>query len=97
MIGDGLVTMRGTGRERRAVTLVRDERATGFRGTWAGSMIGRMFVYDGALAQGRPVLTLKDQGPSFSGDGEPRYRRVITIESDDVRLLESEVQGGDGS
>jgi hypothetical protein len=60
-------------------------------------MIGHMFVCDGALAQGARVLTRKNQGPSFSGDGESRYRNVMTIENDDARLLESEVQGGDGN
>jgi len=56
-----------------------------------------MFVYDGALSEDRRKLTLENEGPSFTGEGTARYRDVMTIDGDDLRLLHSEVQGEDGS
>lgn len=86
----------GQGSIRSVLTLGFDPRSQRFKGTWAGSMMPHMFLYDGTLdAEGR-VLTLDTEGPSFTGEGTARYRDIVELQGDDLRLLTSEVQGPDG-
>lgn len=96
VIGEAEGSMPGCGLGRWVVTLGWDAQAARFRGSWVGSMMGHMFVYDGALSDDRRVLTLQNEGPSFTGQGTARYRDIVMLESDDLRLLHSEVEGEDG-
>ncbi len=69
-----------------------------FVGTWVGSMMSHLWVYDGTLDVARKVLTLTAEGPSFSGDGAmSKYRDVVEIKSPDHRTLTSSVQQPDGT
>lgn len=72
--------------------------ATGrFLGSWIGSMMSHMWVYDGELDEAGHTLTLSVDGPSFTKPGEQAsYRDVITFESDDRRVLTSSILGDDG-
>ena len=68
-----------------------------FVGTWVGSMMTHLWVYDGALDAGQSVLTLESDGPSMAGDGAmAKYRDAIELVSDDHRILSSSAQGPDG-
>jgi uncharacterized protein YndB with AHSA1/START domain len=87
----------GGGVFRSVITMGFDPGTRRFKGTWAGSMMPHMFLYDGALdAEGR-VLTLDTEGPSFTGEGTARYRDIVELRGEDHRLLASEVQGPDGA
>jgi uncharacterized protein YndB with AHSA1/START domain len=86
----------GDGVFRSVITMGFDPDTRRFKGSWAGSMMPHMFLYDGALdAEGR-VLTLDAEGPSFTGEGTARYRDIVELRGEDHRLLISEVQGQDG-
>lgn len=69
-----------------------------FVGTWVGSMMTHLWVYDGELDAARKVLTLNAEGPSFKGDGSmASYRDIIEIKSPDHRTLTSSVRMPDGT
>ncbi len=70
--------------------------ATGrFPGTWVGSPMTCMFVYDGEL-EGN-TLTLHTTGPSFADPTkQAKYQDVVELVGDDRRLLRSRCLGEDG-
>ncbi len=69
-----------------------------FLGTWVGSMMTHMWVYEGTLNAGGKVLPLESEGPDFMTPGLTRkYQDVIEIKSADLRLLTSRVLGDDGA
>lgn len=80
------------------MTLGYDPARQRFVGTWIGSMMSHLWIYDGALDAGGTILTLESEGPSFSGDGKmAKYRDVIEMKSDDHRVLTSQTLRADGT
>lgn len=79
------------------LTLGYDPQRSRFVGTWIGSMMTHLWVYDGALDEAENVLTLDTEGPAMSGDGKmAKYKDVVELKSDDHRVLRSSVLGDDG-
>jgi len=69
-----------------------------FRGTWIGSMMPMLWVYDGELDASRTVLTLKARGPSFAGDGSlADYEDIIELTESGERRFRSRVLMPDGA
>lgn len=81
------------------MTLGYDPAKGVFVGTWIGSMMNHLWVYQrGTLDATQRVLTLEADGPRFDGKpGSAHYRDVIEIVSDDERLLHGNVQLDDGT
>ena len=80
------------------MTLGYDPQKKRFVGTWIGSMMTHLWVYDGELDAAEQMLTLNSEGPSMTGDGTTaRYQDVIELKSADHRVLTARVQGADGS
>lgn len=80
------------------MTLGYDPQKKRFVGTWIGSVMTNLWIYDGELDGAGRVLSLYSDGPSMSGDGTTvRYRDAIEIVSDDHRVLTSAIQGEDGN
>lgn len=96
VIGEGEGTMPGGGTMRWTVTMGFDGATRRFRGSWIGSMMGWMFLYDGALSEDGRSLPLLSEGPAFDGRGMATYRDTTTLEDDGTRRLTSEVKGPDG-
>lgn len=68
-----------------------------FVGTWVGSPMATMFVYEGTLDASGKVLPLHCEGPNCMEPGSlARYQDIIGIESPDRRTLTSHMQGKDG-
>jgi hypothetical protein len=68
-----------------------------YQGTWIGSMMDWLWVYDGGLDAAERVLTLESDGPSMTEEGKlARYRDVIELESDERRYLKAYFQQPDG-
>jgi hypothetical protein len=79
------------------MTLGYDPAKGRFVGTFIGSMMTHMWIYDGVLDPALNALTLTAKGPNMSGDGSMTdYRDVITFLSDDHRTLESFMPGEGG-
>lgn len=96
VIGESEGEMPGGVQARMVVTIGYDPRARRFRGSWVGSMMPQMFVYDGALDAACRTLTLDSEGPAMTGEGDARYRDVVELRDDDTRVVTSEMQGADG-
>ena len=95
---EGTGSMPDGGEARMQMTLGYDPEKSVFRGTWVGSMMTHMFVYEGTLDADQKVLTLETEGPSFKDDGKTaRYRDVITLVSANERTLTSFGLQPDGS
>lgn len=79
------------------MTLGYDPQRQRFIGTFIGSMMTHLWIYDGALDATGNVLTLDAEGPSFAGDGKmAKYQDVIEFKNDDHRTLTSRMLGEDG-
>jgi hypothetical protein len=97
VLAEGQGEMPGGGPATMIMTLGYDPLRKRYVGTWIGSMMTHLWVYDGALDAAERVLTLGAEGPSMAGDGKmAKYRDVIEIKSDDHRLLTSHLLGDDG-
>jgi hypothetical protein len=80
------------------MTLGYDPQKQRYVGTFLGSMMTYLWVYDGGLDPAGKVLTLDTVGPSFAGDGKlAKYQDAIEIKDDDHRVLTSSVLGEDGT
>lgn len=80
------------------MTLGYDPQRQRFVGTWVGSMMTYLWIYDGELDAAGRVLTLNAEGPGMSGDGKMvKYQDIIEIVSDDHRIMRSRALGEDGS
>lgn len=81
------------------MTLGYDPSKKHYVGTWTGTMMTNMWVYEGDLDSAKKVLPLNTVGPDFHGGDltkEAKYQDIIEIVSDDHRILRSQVQGADG-
>jgi hypothetical protein len=89
--------MFGCGPATTLMTLGYDPQKKRYVGTWVGSMMTHLWVYDGALDAAERVLTLEAEGPSMSAEGKlAKYKDVIELKSDDYRVLTSQALGDDG-
>lgn len=86
----------GGGSSTMIMTLGYDPAKGCFVGTFVGSMMTSLWIYEGEL--NGDVLTLDTEGPSFTTEGQmAKYRDTIRLESDDHRVMTSSVLGDDGS
>lgn len=96
-LAEGQGEMPGGGEARTLMTLGYDPRRERYVGTWVGSMMSHMWVYDGEVDAAERVLTLETEGPDMTGGKElVRYRDVIEFRSDDHRVLTAYVRRADG-
>jgi Protein of unknown function (DUF1579) len=78
------------------ITLGYDPQKQRYVGTWVGSMMTYLWLYEGELDASETVLTLNSDGPSMTGDQKmAKYRDVIEFKSDDHRVTTSHVLGED--
>ncbi len=90
--------MPGAGPVTALMTLGYDPEKKRFVGTWIGSMMTHLWLYNGELDSAQRVLTLDSEGPSMAGDGTmQKYQDVIELRSDDHRVLTARVLGVDGT
>jgi hypothetical protein len=98
IVAEGEGQMPGGGPATMIMTLGYDPQRKRFVGTWIGSMMTHLWVYDGGLDAAERTLTLESEGPSMTEDGGlGKYRDVIELRSDDHRVLSSSALGPDGS
>ena len=99
---EGRGEMPGGGQAHMSMTLGYDPKKQRFIGTWIGSMMNHMWIYEGTLDASGKVLALESTGPAWTPEGQPiegktaRYRDSIEFVSDDHRTLSSRVLGEDG-
>ena len=81
------------------MTLGFDPAKKRFVGTFVGSMMTNLWIYEGSLAAN--VLTLDAEGTGFTPEGKltgkmARYQDIIELTSDGQRTLTSNILGDDG-
>ena len=80
------------------MTLGYDPQKKRYVGTWIGSMMTYLWVYDGSLDAAEKVLTLNAEGPNMMAEGKmAKYQDRIEMKSDDHRVLTSHLLGEDGT
>jgi hypothetical protein len=98
LVGEGLCEMPGGGTGTMLLTIGYDPQKGRYAGTWVGSMMPMLWVYDGAMDETGKVLTLESDGPSFAGDGTmAKYRDIVAITGDGAYQFSSHVLGPDGT
>jgi hypothetical protein len=98
VVAEGRGDMPGGAPATMLMTLGYDPQRDRFVGTWIGSMMTHLWVYDGALDAAARVLALDSDGPSMVDQGKmARYRDAIELKSDDQRILTASVLGDDGA
>lgn len=97
IVAEGRMEMPGAGEGTMITTLGFDKQRGRFVGTWVGSMMDHMWVYEGELDASGRILTLSTEGPEFGVEGKmAKYRDVYEFKSDDHRTLTSAKLGEDG-
>jgi len=97
ILAEGQGQMPGGGAATMIMTLGYDPQKGRYVGTWIGSMMTYLWVYDGELDAAERVLTLNAEGPHMATEGKmAKYKDVIELASDDHRVLTSHVLGDDG-
>lgn len=96
-LAEGQGEMPGGGTATTLMTLGYDPQKQHYVGTWIGSMMTYLWLYEGELDANETVLTLNSEGPSMTGDEKmAKYRDVIEFKSDDHRVMTSHMLGDDG-
>lgn len=97
MLCEGRSEMPGGDTSTTWMTLGYDLQKKQYVGTFIGSMMAHMWLYEGSLDAAQKVLTLNTEGPDFSTPGKvSKYRDAIELRSDDHRVLTSHMLGDDG-
>lgn len=98
VLAEGQGEMPGDGTATTLMTLGYDPRTHRFTGTWIGSMMSHLWIYDGTLDPAGRVLTLEAEGPDMADQTRlSKYRDVIEIASADHRILTSHILAADGA
>ena len=101
-VGEGRGPMPDGGTATTIMTLGYDPVKKKFVGTFIGSMMTHMWIYDGQLDPTGKTLTLDCEGPSFTPDGKvvqgkmAKYQDIIEFKTADHRVLRSQALGDDG-
>src|SRR5215218_6671329 len=102
-VGDVWVQLEGRGQmpdgkpALTVMTLGYDPAKKKFVGTFIGSMMMHLWLYEGTLDETGQILTLDTEGPDFATAGKTsKYKDVIEFKDDNYRLLTSHMPGPDG-
>jgi hypothetical protein len=87
----------GGGPSTMIITLGYDPHKKRFSGTFIGSMMTHLWIYEGDLDAAGKVLTLNAEGPGMMGPGMVKYQDIVEIISDDHRTLSSQMQMPEGT
>ncbi len=94
---EGRGDMPDGGQATAIITLGYDPAKKRYVGTFVGSMMTHLWLYEGTLDPAGKRLTLDTEGPNWTAPGKmARYQDIIEIKSADDRVLTSRLLGDDG-
>ena len=97
IVAEGQGEMPDGGAATTMMTLGYDPQKKRYVGTFVGSMMTSLWVYEGELDTAGTVLTLNTEGPNMAAEGKmAKYKDITEFRSDDHRLFMSEMLGDDG-
>ena len=79
------------------LTLGFDPERKKYVGSFVGSMMGQLWLYEGVADESGQRLPLYCSGPKFEGPGTSEYRDTIEIVNNELWKYDSEVLGDDGN
>jgi hypothetical protein len=98
LLCEGRCEMPGGGMMESRMTVGFDPRKKRFVGTWIGTPMAYMFVYEGELSADGRQLPLTTPGPSFTDPSKTDiYQDVLEIQGPDARALYAQLRRPDGS
>jgi Protein of unknown function (DUF1579) len=96
IVAEGQGDMPGCGESTMLITLGYAPQEQRYVGTWIGSMMTHLWLYDGEQTNAT-TLTLNSEGPSMANDGKmAHYKDVIEFKTADHRVMTSHALGEDG-
>lgn len=97
-VAEGNGQMPGGGDATTILTLGYDPAKGKYVGTWLGSMMNHLWVYEGEVSGDGKTLSLYTTGPDFEDPGKTgEYREQITLQDKDNRVFSSSSKQPDGS
>ncbi|SMF47940.1 Protein of unknown function [Xaviernesmea oryzae] len=98
-VAEGNGNMPGSGQPVTTVLTLGYDPARGkYVGSWIGSMMNHMWVYEGELSDDGNTLSLYTTGPDFADPGKTgEYREQIVFAGDDHRVFNSSARQADGT
>jgi len=97
MLSESQCEMPGCGMATMVMTLGYDPQKQKYVGTWIGSMMTHLWLYEGTLDAEGKVLTLNSEGPNCVDEGKlATYKDVIEFPNDYQRIHSSYLLGDDG-
>ncbi|MBE9178575.1 DUF1579 domain-containing protein [Oculatella sp. LEGE 06141] len=97
ILAEGQGNMPGGDTATTMMTIGYNPQKRQYVGTWVGSMMTYLWLYNGELDASETVLTLNSEGPAMSAEDKmAQYKDVIEFKNDDHRVLTSHVLGDDG-
>ena len=103
LVGESEMTMPDGGTGRAMITIGYDPQSKRFVGTWVGTMMTKMWIYDGELDPTGRILSLYAEGPTwdeqgnFSSTEKTLYRDAIELKPDGTRIFTGSSRQKDGS
>lgn len=90
--------MPGGGAATTVLTLGYDPAKGKYVGSWIGSMMAHLWVYEGEVSPDGDTLSLYTTGPDFAEEGKIcDYREQIVFKDDDHRIFNSSAKQPDGT
>jgi hypothetical protein len=97
IVAEGVGDMPDGGAGKTMMTLGFDPQLDRFVGTFVGSMMTHLWLYNGSLDPTKKVLILDTEGPNFSQTAMAKYQDIIEFISDDHRMMKSQILMEDGT
>jgi hypothetical protein len=97
IVAEGHGELPAGGQGATLMTLGYDPEKERFVGTWLGSTMPNLWVYEGSLDAGERLLNLDCEGPAMTGEGRGKYRDVIELVADDRRIFSGHALQPDGT
>jgi Protein of unknown function (DUF1579) len=97
IVMEGESEMPDSGIGRTLMTLGYDPQSDRYVGTFIGSMMTHLWLYNGSLNMEEKRLVLDTEGPNFSESSMTNYKDSIEFVNDDHRILTSQILGDDGN
>jgi Protein of unknown function (DUF1579) len=94
---EGESGMPDSGIGRTLMTLGYDPQGDRYVGTFIGSMMTHLWIYNGSFDAEGKRLVLDTEGPNFSESSMTQYQDSIEFISDDHRIMTSQILGDDGN
>lgn len=97
IVAEGEGEMPGGGTAQTVMTLGYDTANRRYLGTWIGSMMTSLWVYDGKLDAAEKILTLDAVGPSFGTENKlAKYQDITEFKNDDHRVMTARILADNG-